>query len=98
MTFIDRIQTSMMLRRADNVIRNAKREKCMREHLNRPHVQSDHLISWPVQREKPQPAPEYGIGPVYAVTVISMVALVAYVNLFYAEPAALTACLQIASK
>lgn len=97
MNIIDRIQTKRMLRRADNVIRNAERQRDMREHFNRPHVQSDHLISYPVPKPKAPPAPEYGIGPFYAVFVLSVVALVAYVNL-NPETAPVYACSQIASK
>lgn len=98
MSLIDRIQTHQMLRRADNVIRNAKREKDRRDHFNRPHVQSDHLISYPVPREKPQTAPDLGIGPIYAACVIALVGLVAYVNFFHPDAVQTYTRSQIASK
>ena len=98
MNIIDQIDICIIKRRADNIIRNAKRRKAMRDHFNRPHVQSDYVISYPVPRATPVPAPEYGIGPVYVVCVLLVVALVSYVNYINPEAAQQYACAQIASK
>lgn len=103
MNLIDRIQLFFMLRRADNFIRNAKRAKDLHAHLNRPHVQSDHLISFPVPKKKPNVAPDYGIGPFYAAALICIVFLVYWVNTYYTPTqyvptASLSACMQVASK
>lgn len=101
MNLIDRIQMALMLRRADNIIRNAQDKKTSRDHLNRPHVQSDHLIGYPPVIPQAAPARldmDYGIGPFYAACVIGLVCVVAYVNVYYRDPGAMYACTQVATK
>ncbi|WP_194720790.1 hypothetical protein [Noviherbaspirillum malthae] len=101
MTFVDRIQIALMLRRADNVIRNAKDRIAERARLNRPHVQSDHLIGWPVPRPPVERrAPDHSVGILYGTIAASLAALVVYVNAFHTEPTLLacSAPTQIASK
>lgn len=101
MTLLDRIQIALMLRRADNVIRNAKNRIAERARLNRPHVPSAHVNGWPV----PQPpaerrAPDHSVGILYGTIAASMAALVVYLNVFHTEPTLLacSAPTQIASK
>jgi hypothetical protein len=99
MNLIDRIQLYRMLRRADNIIRNADLGKARRERINRPHVQSDHLISYPVPKAKPvKHRADYGIGPFYAACVICLVGPVAYVNAYHRDPGAMYACNQVATR
>lgn len=99
MNLIDRIQISLMLRRADNIIRNAAAAREHRAHINRPHVQSPHLISYPVPKAQPARRNiEYGIGPFYAACVICLVGLVAYLNAYHRDPGVMYACNQVASK
>lgn len=91
MKLAHRIRMLVLLRRADSLLRKAKQQ---RDYLNRPHQQSAHLIGHPV----PHPEPEYRLRTVYAVATAALFALVAYLNLFYTEPASVMACTQIASK
>ena len=52
------------------------------KHASQPHVQSEHMVSYPNQRE-----PDYGLGPIWAVAVIFMIAVIAVVNFYYQESA-----------
>lgn len=92
-----RIDMFFTLRRADRAAAKALAEKAARDHLNRPHVQSDHLIGVPPVI--PQPAPsrrtsDLGIGPLYAACIICLIGLVAYVNTYHHAPGAMYACTQ----
>lgn len=55
------------LARADRIIKRARR----------PHVQSVHLIGWPVER-----VPDTRLGPRYVVVLLAVIAAVSLVNYF----------------
>ncbi len=91
MKFAHHLRMLLLQRRADILLEHASAK---RAHLNRPHVQSAHMISYPVSERED----EFQLGTVYALAAVAIAALVVYVNLFHEEPATMTACTQIAAK
>jgi hypothetical protein len=68
-------------RRADKVL---ERAKARRDHMNRPHQQSDHMIGWPVYDDS--------IGytsprPFWLALVAIFAALLVYLNFYHHESA-----------
>lgn len=97
MNLVDRIEVALIKRRAEKKLRAHEEMKAARDHLNRPHVQSVHMIGHFV----PPPAPtvrDYGITRRYVALVFILFGVVAYANVYHPETARPYACTQIASK
>lgn len=67
MNLFQRLSHRRDLKRADQLIKRARR----------PHVQSVHLVSYPVER-----AHEYKIGPRYVAFLLLVLGLVSLINYF----------------
>lgn len=81
MNLIKRIDLFFAKRRANAIIKkhrqHFRRVLLEREHFNRPHQQSVHLVSYPVER-----AHEYKIGPRYVAFLLAVLAAVSLINYF----------------
>lgn len=74
-----RIQTALIMRRANRKIRIAAEEREVMTWLNRPHVQSVHMIGCWIPPKAPT-ARDYGITRSYVVGLLILFAAVVYFN------------------
>jgi hypothetical protein len=93
MNLIRRIDMFMTKRRADAAIKkyqlHYRRILDEQKRISRPHVQSAHMISWPIEREY---EPEWGVGRVWIICAVLMFVLWVCVNV--QEPVAMVCSMQ----
>lgn len=73
-------EVNALRKRALHWHKHGQKSEGLRRHLNRPHKQSVHMISWPVTRRPP--AYDYRPGPLYVVFLVVVVAAVSLLNYF----------------
>lgn len=86
MTLAHRIRMALLLRRANRLAERAKRS---RDHLNRPHLPSIHMIGYPVPPQTPiARGEEHSLTFVHALAAALVIGVVVYGEFFHHELAA----------